>query len=91
MNYIMGLLASGLGALFLMGIFFPRIGAKSALIGFVLGSGSLFVISLTTQISFLLYGFIGIILTLCFALLSTPLFPNRKHISGYTWKSLNPD
>ena len=90
-NYILGLLASGLGALFLMGIFFPRIGAKSALIGFVLGSGSLFVISLTTQISFLLYGFIGITLTLCFALLSTPLFPNRKHISGYTWKSLNPD
>jgi len=90
-NYILGLLASGLGGLFLMGIFFPRIGAKSALIGFVLGSGSLFVVSLTTQISFLLYGFIGIALTLCFALLSTPLFPNSKQISGYTWKSINPE
>jgi len=90
-NYILGLLASGLGALFMMGIFFPRIGAKSALIGFVLGSGSLFVVSLTTQISFLLYGFIGITLTLCFALLSSFLFPNSKQISGYTWKSINPE
>jgi len=90
-NYILGLLASGLGALFLMGIFFPRIGAKSALTGFVLGSASLFVVSLTTQISFLLYGFIGIVLTLCFALLSTILFPNNKLISGYTWKSIRAE
>jgi len=90
-NYILGLLASGLGALFLMGIFFPRIGARSALIGFVLGSASLFVISLTTQISFLLYGFIGITLTLCFALISTLLFPNRKELRGFTWRSIQPE
>jgi SSS family solute:Na+ symporter len=90
-NSILGLMASGLGALFLMGIFFPRIGAKSALIGFVLGSGSLLIISLSTQISFLLYGFMGIALTLCFALLSSLLFPNRKELSGYTWKSINPE
>lgn len=90
-NYILGLLASGLGGLFLMGIFFPRIGARSALIGFVLGSASLLVISLTTQISFLLYGFIGIVLTLCFSLLSSLLFPNSKLISGFTWKSIQAE
>ena len=32
----MGLLASGLGALFGMGIFFPQIGTKSALMGIAL-------------------------------------------------------
>ncbi len=90
-NTILGLLASGLGALFLMGIFFPRIGAKSALIGFILGTASLFVVSLTTQISFLLYGFIGIATSLLFALLSTLLFQNSKKITGYTWKSLQPE
>jgi len=56
-NTILGLLASGLGALFLMGIFFPRIGAGSALSGFILGTASLLVLSYSTQISFLLYGF----------------------------------
>lgn len=90
-NTILGLLASGLGALFLMGIFFPRIGAKSALIGFILGTASLFVVSLTTQISFLLYGFIGIAASLLFALLSTLQFQNSKKITGYTWESLQPE
>lgn len=91
-NTILGLLASGLGALFLMGIFFPRIGAGSAVTGFILGTGSLFAISLTTQISFLLYGFIGMVLTLFFALLASLIVPNRKQIRGYTWQSIKtPD
>ena len=34
---VLGLLSSGLGGLFLMGIFFPRIGGRSALTGFVAG------------------------------------------------------
>lgn len=90
-NTILGLLASGLGALFLMGIFFPRIGARSALTGFILGTGVLLVLSFTSQISFLLYGFIGITLTLIFALLSSLLFPNRKELSGFTWRSIQPE
>jgi Na+/proline symporter len=90
-NTILGLLASGLGALFLMGIFFPRIGARSALTGFILGTGTLFALSLTTQISFLLYGFIGITLTLVFALLSSLAVPNRKELSGFTWRSILPE
>jgi len=90
-NTILGLLASGLGALFLMGIFFPRIGAKSALTGFILGTGTLFALSLTTQISFLLYGFIGMGLTLVFALLNSLVFPNRKELGAYTWRSIQPE
>jgi cyclically-permuted mutarotase family protein len=87
-NYILGLLASGLGALFLMGIFFPRIGAKSALIGFVLGSIFLFLVNLGTDISFLLYGFIGMISTLIFSLIASLLFPNKSLPEGYSWLSL---
>jgi SSS family transporter len=87
-NYILGLLASGLGALFLMGIFFPRIGEKSALIGFALGTAFLFMVNLATDISFLLYGFIGIISTLFFALIASLLFPNKKEQLAYTWLSL---
>ncbi len=88
-NYILGLLASGLGALFVMGIFFPRIGGKSALIGFVLGTGFLIFVKYLTEISFLLYGFIGITATLFFALLFSFLFPNREVQTGYTWKTLD--
>lgn len=88
-NLILGLLASGLGALFVMGIFFPRIGGKSALIGFVLGTGFLILVKNQTEISFLLYGFIGITTTLIFALLFSFLFPNKDVQSGYTWSTLD--
>lgn len=90
-NTILGLLASGLGALFLMGIFFPRIGAGSALSGFILGTGVLLALSLTTRISFLLYGFIGIGLTLFFSLLISLVLPNRKEADGFTWRSIKPE
>ena len=87
-NYILGLLASGLGALFLMGIFFPRIDARSALTGFVLGTAFLFMVNLTTDISFLLYGFIGIVATLVFSLISSMLFPTKEIPPGHTWRTL---
>lgn len=48
---ILGLLSSGLGGLFLMGIFFPRIGGKAALTGFVCGVGAVFAVRyLTTRV-----------------------------------------
>jgi len=87
-NYILGLLASGLGALFLMGIFFPRIGARSALSGFVLGTGFLFAVNQWTDISFLLFGFIGIVATLLFSLIASLFFTSQAPPPGYTWLSL---
>lgn len=46
------MLSSGLGGLFLMGIFFPRIGGKAALTGFVCGVGAVFAVRyLTTRVS----------------------------------------
>jgi SSS family transporter len=87
-NYILGLLASGLGALFLMGIFFPRIDARSALTGFVLGTGFLFGVNQWTDISFLVFGFIGIAATLLFSLVASLFFPGKAPPAGYTWLSL---
>jgi SSS family transporter len=60
-NYILGLLASGLGGLFLIGIFFPRIKARSALIGFLTAAVLLILIKQYTNIHFLMFGFIGMV------------------------------
>lgn len=87
-NYILGLLASGLGALFLMGIFFPRIDARSALTGFALGTIFLFAVNQWTDISFLLFGFLGIAVTLLFSLLASLFFHSQTPPAGYTWVSL---
>lgn len=49
---ILGLLSSGLGGLFLMGIFFPRIGGRAALVGFVCGVIAVFLTRYLTDTSF---------------------------------------
>ncbi len=87
-NYILGLLTSGLGGLFVMAIFFPRIDGRSALAGFFFGTGLLFLIRSQTEISFWMYGFIGIVATLAFAFLFSLFFKNRKDMKGLTWKTL---
>ncbi len=88
-NYILGLLASGLGGLFIMGIFFPGIGGRSALLGFITGTAFLFFVNLQTEISFLLYGFIGIVAAVLMALVFSFILPEkRKEIDGLTWSGL---
>lgn len=88
-NYILGLLASGLGGLFFMGIFFPRIDGRSALTGFVFGIVSLLLVNSFTDISFLLFGFIGMIISVTVAWLASFLWGKKnKDINGLTWKTL---
>lgn len=87
-NFLLGLLSSGIAALFLIGIFMPNIGAKSAMGGFILGNAGLVLISSYTDISFWLYGSIGIVLTIGFSLLFSLIFKNNKDINGFTWKTL---
>lgn len=87
-NFVLGLLTSGLGGLFVMGIFFPRIDGRSALVGFIAGTLFLFFININTKISFWLYGAIGIISTVSIALLFSFIFPNKKEIKGLTWKTI---
>ncbi|NLZ94988.1 MAG: sodium:solute symporter, partial [Bacteroidales bacterium] len=87
-NTFLGLLTSGLGALFFLGIFFPRVGATSAFIGLVVGIVILVAVQGNTNISFLLYGFIGMVSSILVAYLVSFVLPNKKNIKGYTWKSI---
>ena len=89
-NYLLGLLSSSVAALFVMGIFIPRIGTKSALIGFLLGNIALLCITIFTNISFLLYGFFGIVITVAISFIISFFIKenNKKNIDGFTWKTI---
>lgn len=58
-NTILGLLTSGLGGLFVMGIFLPRINGHAALIGFVAGTVTVFFLQFYTATSLFLFGAVG--------------------------------
>ena len=58
-NTILGLLSSGLGGLFFVGIFCKRVGGIAAMTGFLVGEAVVFWMNAYTPTSFLLYGFIG--------------------------------
>jgi SSS family transporter len=88
-NYILGLMTSGLGGLFLIAIFFPRVDGRSALGGFILGIAVLFYVNSQTGISFWMYGFIGIAATVLFAWIFSLFFKNKKDMTGLTWKTIN--
>lgn len=59
-NFFLGLLTSGLGGLFIMGIFAKRIGPVSAMTGFAGSVITLLLINSFTNASSILYGFLGI-------------------------------
>lgn len=83
---ILGLLSSGLGGLFLMGIFFPRIGGRAALIGFVSGVSAVFLTRYLTDTSFLLYGAIGMVTSVAVGLLCSLFIKEEKNLKGLCWK-----
>ena len=85
---ILGLLSSGLGGLFLMGIFFPRIGGRAALGGFLAGLAAVLLTKYLTDASFLLYGFIGMSVSLAAGLLLSLLMRREKDIDGLTWATI---
>lgn len=77
-NFFLGLLTSGLGGLFMMGIFTKRIGTKSALTGF---AGSIVVLLLCnsySHVSVILYGFIGLVSCFIIGYLSSFIYGYRK-------------
>ena len=85
---ILGLLSSGLGGLFLMGIFFPRIDGRAAMVGFLSGVAAVFAVKYFTPASFLLYGAIGMCVSTAVGYLFSFVFTNRKPQDGLTWKTL---
>lgn len=88
-NTFLGLLTSGLGALFILGVFFPKVGSKAAIIGVVCGLIVLLLIKNNTNLSFLLYGFFGMAASIFISVIVSFVLPNKKSISGYTWESMD--
>ena len=75
-NTILGLLTSGLGGLFVMAVFFPRIKGAAALTGFIAGELVVFLMYLYTDVNFFLFGATGIVVSVITALmlsLASPL------------------
>ena len=87
-NTILGLLSGGIGALFLMGIFFDRIGSTAAIIGFLSGTLTVFLLHFYSSVSFLLFGAINLAVSVIVALGYSLIFPQQKKQEGLTWKQL---
>ncbi len=87
-NTILGLLSGGIGGLFLMGIFFPRIGSRAALIGFLCGTATVFYMNFYTQANFLLFGFVSMFVSVLVALFFSIFIPQKEEQKGLTWKTL---
>lgn len=77
-NFFLGLLTSGLGGLFMMGIFTERIGTRSAFAGFVGSIVILLIVNSYSNVSFLLYGFIGLASCFLIGYLSSFVFGRGK-------------
>lgn len=90
-NTFLGLLTSGLGALFILGIFFPRVDHRASLTGVISGLIVLLLVKSNVPLSFLLYGFIGLSSSVIIAYLASFIFLNKKNIDGYTWQTINKE
>ena len=66
-NTILGLLTSGLGGLFVMAVFFPRIKGRAALTCFIAGELVVFLMYLYTDVNFFLFGATGIVVSVLVA------------------------
>ncbi|MCR4994444.1 MAG: sodium/solute symporter [Bacteroidales bacterium] len=87
-NTILGLLSGAIGGLFMMGIFFPRIGSRAALIGFLCGTATVFYMNFCTQANFLLFGFVSMLVSVVVALILSIFMPQKEEQKGLTWKTL---
>ena len=74
-NTILGLLTSGLGGLFVMAVFFPRIKGRAALTGFIAGELVVFLMYLYTDVNFFLFGATGIVVSVIVALILSMASP----------------
>jgi SSS family solute:Na+ symporter len=89
-NAILGLLVGGLGGVFVMAIFFPRINSTGAIAGFVLSFIILLIIRFYSSVSFLLYGFLGITISVLIAyMVSLFTSADERDITGLTYKTLD--
>ncbi len=66
-NTILGLLTSGLGGLFFMAVFMPRVKGYAALIGFIIGEAVVFWMAYCTEANLFLYGATGMVVSILVA------------------------
>ena len=77
-NFFLGLLTSGLGGLFMMGIFTKRIGTRSALTGFAASVVVLLLFNSLSNVSVVLYGAIGLASCFLTGWISSFIYGYRK-------------
>ncbi|MBO4906019.1 MAG: cyclically-permuted mutarotase family protein [Bacteroidaceae bacterium] len=87
-NTILGLLSGAIGGLFMMGIFFPRIGSRAALIGFLAGTITVFYLNFCTDANFLLFGFASMLVSVVVAVILSYIWPQSTEQKGLTWSTL---
>ena len=87
-NVILGLIAGGLGGVFAMAIFFPRINSSGAISGFIVSFCILMIIKIFTPVSFLLYGFLGITISILVGYLVSLLTGSEVEADGLSFRSL---
>jgi len=80
-NTILGLLTSGLGGLFVMAVFIPRIKGWSALTGFIAGEVVVLLMYLYTDANFFLFGATGIVVSVLVAYIAS-LTPSLSRGEG---------
>ncbi|MBR1733151.1 MAG: hypothetical protein IJ729_05365, partial [Alloprevotella sp.] len=83
----LGLLSGGIGGLFMLGIFFPRVGSRAALIGFCAGTATVLWMNFCTPASFLLFGFVSMAVCVVVACLLSLVWPQREQQQGLTWRT----
>ena len=88
-NIILGLLGGGIAGVFAMAIFFPRINTRGALTGFIMSILILFLIFTYSSVHLLLYGFLGVTISVIIAyIVSLMTHADKKDLAGLTYKSL---
>lgn len=87
-NTFIGLLTSGLGGLFFIGIFIPRIKGYAALCGLVGSTLLLLVLRNYSSLNFMMYGLVGIALSIVIGYLLSFVFNEKERpINGLTWST----
>lgn len=79
-----GLISSGVGGVFCLGMFTKRASTVSVLIGATLGFAATMIVKLATEVSFFVYLPVGILATFIAGYAFAFIFPNKKDITGYT-------
>ena len=81
-NTILGLLTSGLGGLFFVAVFLPRVRGYAGLVGFIAGEVTVFLVKTFTEANVFTFGLIGIVVCVLVALIVSMASPLPAPLLG---------